>query len=142
MANAEQPKKDPNALFKDAAKPRLAKGLGISFIIHIVLLGVLSISFIGLCFQYKTTRPKAEIKRIEMEKKAADEEKARQDRIKLAQQKAMEKAATVPDKPKDKTEDETKAENLKAAQEKYDNEKEDPSKAVNDIPAEIGFPSF
>ena len=138
MADIEHKKVDPNALFKDAGKHSLGKGLGISFAIHAILLGVLSISFIGLCFQYKTTKPKAEIKRLEAEAKAKADEQARQDRIKLAQKKAMEKAATVPEK-KEKTEADVKAENLKAAQEKYENEKEDPAKAEGDMPVDIGF---
>lgn len=136
-SNADPIRKDPGLLFKETAKPRLATGFGISLAAHVVLLGLLSIPFIGLCIQYKSTKPHDEIKRIAAEEKVKLEEQARAERIKLAQQKAMQESATIQEKPKDK--EKTNAEKAKELEEKYNDQKEDPSKANDDIPTEIKF---
>ncbi len=88
---------NPNELVSAIAKPRLTVSMIISFVVHIVLLVVFSIGFIMLCFQYKTTHPKAAIKAEQKLKQEEEEKKAREERYKAAQLKAQEEAKDAKD---------------------------------------------
>lgn len=63
---------NPLLLVRDIAKPRLVVSLIVAFVVHVVLLGVLSIGFIRDCIEYKTVHPKAAIKALEKEKEEAE----------------------------------------------------------------------
>ena len=69
---------DPATLISVIAKPRLASSAVISFVIHIVLLGLLSISFIGECFTYKSIHPAEVKKKLDKEKEEAEKKEQEQ----------------------------------------------------------------
>ncbi len=79
---------NPNTLVSEIAKPRLTFSTVLSFIIHIVLLGLLSISFIGECIKYKSTHPKEVIKKLEKEKAEEEKRKKQEEEIKKGEEEA------------------------------------------------------
>lgn len=82
---------NPTTLVNAIAKPRLVMSSVISFVVHIVLLGLLSISFIGECIKYKSTHPKAVIQQLEKEKAEAEKRKQQEEAVKKAQLKDQQK---------------------------------------------------
>lgn len=81
---------NPASLVGETAKPRLTVSVIISFALHIVLLVLFSIGFIGQCIKYKTVSPKTEIKRLAREAEEAERIKKREEAAKAAQLKAKE----------------------------------------------------
>ena len=59
-------------ILSDIQDKGLTKPLIMSVIIHVILIGVFSIGYIGLCVKHKTLDPKAEISRIADEKVEAE----------------------------------------------------------------------
>lgn len=107
----EYEKTNPTSLVQQIAKPRLAMSSVISFVVHLILLGLLSISFIGQCIQYKTTHPKAAIQKLQKEKEEQEKQEKQQSAAKVAQQKALEiskqQEAAAKNKPAAKTDAKT-----------------------------------
>ena len=62
----------PDDLMADISRSTLGRTLVISIVVHVILLGVTSIGFIGLCLKYDTLYPKRVIaaERVEAKKKA------------------------------------------------------------------------
>lgn len=80
----------PEALMKNIAKSRLIPSFGISFAVHIILLILFSIPFLGECFKYGTVHPKVAIEaelRAQREKEAEEEVK---NRLKRAEEAAKD----------------------------------------------------
>jgi hypothetical protein len=74
--NAETLQVDPERLMVEVNRPRLARMVTISTVLHVLLIGLTSLGFLGLCLKYKTFHPKWEVRRIQKEeadKKAAVE---------------------------------------------------------------------
>jgi hypothetical protein len=61
-------------LLADMAKTKLADKLLISLAVHVVLVLVTSVSFIGLCFKYSSLHPRREMERQRREAAAAEQE--------------------------------------------------------------------
>ncbi len=85
----------PDALMADIAKPRLIPCFGISFAVHIVMLLLLSITFLGNCFKYGTIHPRAAMKQEAKELKEKQAEEERQNLIKRAEEAAKKKKAAA-----------------------------------------------
>ncbi len=81
---------DPATLVSDIAKPRMTNSVLISFGLHIIMLGLLSIGFIGECIEYKTTHPAAVKKQLEKERVEAEKRKKQEEAAKVAQLKAQQ----------------------------------------------------
>ncbi len=81
---------DPTTLISDIAKPRMTNSVLISFGLHILMLGLLSISFIGECIEYKTTHPAVVKKQLEKERIEAEKRKKQEEAAKVAQLKAQQ----------------------------------------------------
>ncbi|OGV53076.1 MAG: hypothetical protein A2X49_17225 [Lentisphaerae bacterium GWF2_52_8] len=82
---------NPNSLMTDIAKSRMGKLLVISFIAHIILIGVCSIGYINECVHYKTMNIKLAKKQEQEKLKVIEEEKRKQDIIKKAEEEAKKK---------------------------------------------------
>ncbi len=85
----------PDALMADIAKPRLIPCFGISFAVHIVMLLLLSITFLGNCFKYGTIHPRAAMKQEAKELREKQAEEERQNLIKRAEEAAKKKKSTT-----------------------------------------------
>lgn len=92
---------DPATLISVIAKPRLASSAVISFVIHIVLLGLLSISFIGECFTYKSIHPAEVKKKLDKEKEEAEKQQRQAEAAKKAQLKAQQEKEEAEKKEKE-----------------------------------------
>lgn len=131
---------NPATLVSVTAKPRLTMSVIVSFGLHIVLLGLFSIGFIGQCIKYGTISPKTEIKRLAKEAEEADRQKKRQEAAKIAQLKAKEineqKAKAEAEAKKNPPTRKEKPQSGKAQTGKnlqkdpYANQKESPDKAI------------
>ncbi len=88
----------PEELMKGISDTTLVKKIMLSLGLHVLLLGITSIGFIGLCVKYTSFDPQAEIKKEEAGKKAAAEEAE----AKAAAEKAKNKKKGTKAKP-DKT---------------------------------------
>ncbi len=79
---------DPDAVMSEVNRPRMGRMLAIAAVFHAALIGLTSISFLGLCWKYKTFHPKWKIKqeqKVEAEKQeAAAATKAAEEAVKRA----------------------------------------------------------
>jgi hypothetical protein len=82
----------PDHLMADVARSTLARTFVLSLIIHVAVLGLTSIRYIGLCFEHKTWQPDEVIKELRAEAERVKLEEARQARL-AEQQAAAQKAA-------------------------------------------------
>lgn len=78
----------PDALMTETTRPRMGRMLAISSIFHVALIGLTSITYLGLCLKHHSLHPKWVIKQIlkeEVEKQAAAEAtKAAEEAVKKA----------------------------------------------------------
>ncbi len=126
---------DPATLVSDIAKPRMTNSVLISFVLHILMLGLLSVSFIGECIEYKTTHPavvkkQLEKERIEAEKQKKQEEAAKAAQLKAQQQEKEAEAKKAEAKSAAPASAPEKKESGKKAADPYAGQMEDPSNAT------------
>ncbi len=72
----EATRADPDAVMAEVNRPRMGRMLAFSTVFHFAVIGLTSVSFIGLCFKHNTLHPKWAIKQLqkeEAEKQAAAE---------------------------------------------------------------------
>ena len=79
-------------LMANVRKSAMTKGLILSFIFHLIFIGLLSIGFIKLCVEYKDLNPRKIIKENEEKKAEADKQKKREETKLAAIEKAKQEA--------------------------------------------------
>lgn len=87
---------DPDELMGRVSNLPILKIVGISVVLHVVLIGITSIGFLMDCSKYKTWHPDVEIRRIAKEQRAQKLLKEREDAQKklIADQKKKSKGGT------------------------------------------------
>lgn len=83
---------NPDALMGKISKSGLTLNFIFSLLLHVGLIGGLSVGFIQLCIKYNSMDPKAIIAEEEVAKKKAEEERLRKERQEKAKQEALQKA--------------------------------------------------
>jgi hypothetical protein len=81
---------DPAPLLADASRGNLAGLLLVAFVIHVVVIGISSVSHVALCCKYGTFWPKPSMKREreDEEKRKLEAKQAEQERVLAEQRKA------------------------------------------------------
>jgi len=90
----------PGDLMQDVSKSTLGRTIPIAIAVHLVIIALTSIGYIGLCIKHKTWFPKDKVRQIARQEDAKEKEEAQ--KLAVAAAKAREKERAAASAPADR----------------------------------------